>query len=349
MATADVTILGAGVMGLTTAYCCAVRGARVRVIDPHGVASGASGGIVGALAPHTPDLWDEKKQFQFESLILSRAFWPGVEAISNLPTGYTNAGRIQPILQERHVALAESRRVDAQTNWHGQADWDVMSVKSQGDWAPPSPTGQVIKDTLAAHIHPRQATQSLAVAVQELGGVITTAGARQGRIVDATGWTGLLEMSQQLGVEVGNGVKGQAALLDFDAVGRPQLFADGLHVVPHHDNTVAIGSTSERYFKAPDQPDQQLDDIIARAKRLFPILADAPVIERWAGVRPRAWSRAPLLGAHPTQADWFVVNGGFKIGFGMAPKIGHIMADLILDGVDHIPAGFKFSHMAATK
>ena len=39
--------------------------------------------------------------------------------------------------------------------------------------------------------------------------------------------------------------------------------------------------------------------------------------------------------------DWFIANGGFKIGFGMAPKIGEVMADLILDGVDHIPNDFR--------
>ena len=39
LATADVTILGAGVFGLSIAFCCAQRGARVRVIDPAGVAA----------------------------------------------------------------------------------------------------------------------------------------------------------------------------------------------------------------------------------------------------------------------------------------------------------------------
>jgi glycine/D-amino acid oxidase-like deaminating enzyme len=39
--------------------------------------------------------------------------------------------------------------------------------------------------------------------------------------------------------------------------------------------------------------------------------------------------------------DWFIANGGFKIGFGMAPKIGQVMAALILDGVDLIPDDFR--------
>lgn len=39
----------------------------------------------------------------------------------------------------------------------------------------------------------------------------------------------------------------------------------------------------------------------------------------------------------------YVANGGFKIGFGMAPKIAQVMADLILDGHDAIPDGFRLT------
>ena len=281
MATAEVTILGAGVFGLSIAFCCGLRGARVRVIDPAGVGAGASGGFVGALAPHTPDLWLPKKQFQLESLLYSRSFWPEVEANSGIWTGFANHGRLQPINEERLVPLALSRISDAEQNWGAKAEWQVVSASQAGDWAPPSSTGQLIYDTLSAHIHPLKATRALARAVENLGGVITPAGARQGAIIDARGWQGLIEISKTLGQEFGNGVKGQAALLDFKRPGKPQLFSDGLHVVPHLDGTVGIGSTSERYFKSPIKNDEQLDDLISKAKKLFPILKDAPVISRW--------------------------------------------------------------------
>jgi glycine/D-amino acid oxidase-like deaminating enzyme len=49
--TSDVTIFGAGLFGLGVAWACASRGARVRVVDPAGPGAGASGGLVGALAP----------------------------------------------------------------------------------------------------------------------------------------------------------------------------------------------------------------------------------------------------------------------------------------------------------
>ena len=140
---------------------------------------------------------------------------------------------------------------------------------------------------------------------------------------------------------MGGGVKGQAALFGCDAAARPQLFADGLHIVPHDDGTVAVGSTSERAYNDPKSTDAALDALIARARSTCPALASAPVIERWAGVRPRARSRAPMLGAWPGRAGHFVANGGFKIGFGMAPKVAQVMADLMLDGRDAIPDGFR--------
>jgi len=141
--------------------------------------------------------------------------------------------------------------------------------------------------------------------------------------------------------QVGNGVKGQALLLHYAAIDAPQLFADALHIVPHADGTIAVGSTSEREFDDPTSVDAQLDDVHARAIAAFPVLADAPVVARWAGVRPRSRSRAPMLGAHPFEPGAFVANGGFKIGFGMAPKVGVVMADLVLDGRDEIPDAFQ--------
>jgi glycine oxidase len=70
-------------------------------------------------------------------------------------------------------------------------------------------------------------------------------------------------------------------------------------------------------------------------------LQDAPVVERWAGLRPRSRSRAPMLGPWPGRPGHYIANGGFKIGFGMAPKVAEVMADLLLEGRDAIPEGFR--------
>ena len=140
---------------------------------------------------------------------------------------------------------------------------------------------------------------------------------------------------------VGNGIKGQAASLRYDAPNAPQLFAGGVNIIPHLDGTVAIGSTSEREFEQGTTTDTQLDTVINAARAAVPALREAPVIDRWAGVRPRARSRAPMLGLLPGREGHYIVNGGFKIAFGMAPKIAQVMADLMLEGIDTIPQGFR--------
>ena len=333
MATIDVTVMGAGVFGLSVAYVCALRGAKVRVIDPNGVAAGSSGGLVGALAPHVPENWNDKKAFQFDSLIMAEQFWRKVGHLAGEDVGYARSGRLQPLTDQRAVDLALERATTARDLWQGKAEWTVVRA-GDATWMPPSASGWVVRDTLSALIHPRRATRALADAVIALGGQVVTDGPAQGAVVWATGWAGMKEIG-------GNGVKGQAALLRHDAAGQPQLFADALHIIPHSDGTVAVGSTSEREFTAPYDTDTALDDVIARAIAAFPVLAGAPVIARWAGVRPRSKSRAPVLGQHPARAGEFIANGGFKIGFGMAPKVGCVMADLVLDGVDTIPDGFR--------
>jgi glycine oxidase len=340
MATVDVTVMGAGVFGLSVAYACLLRGATVQVIDPAGAGAGASGGIVGALAPHVPENWNAKKAFQLDSLLMQAAFWRGVEDRSGLPTGYARNGRLQPLPDARAVDLANARQVTAAALWGDNAQWTVQPAGGT-DWSPPSTSGQVVFDTLSGLLHPAKATASLAGAVTALGGVITADGTQSGHVVWATGVAGLDTMTAQHTRMVGGGVKGQAAVLDFDAIGQPQLFADTLHIIPHEDGTVAIGSTSEREFDDPTGTDAALDDIVARAKAALPVLRDAPVIKRWAGVRPRSRSRAPMLGEHPFQKGQFVANGGFKIGFGMAPKVGEVMADLILNQQYTIPDDFR--------
>lgn len=186
MATMDVTVMGAGVFGLSVAYACALRGAKVRVIDPSGVAAGASGGIVGALAPHVPEKWGEKKAFQLESLLMQADFWAGVTARTGLATGYVRAGRLQPLADGAAIALAKERAVTAAEFWGDAAVWEVVPV-GDATWSPPSPSGMLVHDTLTALIHPRAATKALAAAFVALGGEIVSDGPAEGRVVWATG------------------------------------------------------------------------------------------------------------------------------------------------------------------
>lgn len=341
MAMADVTVRGAGAFGLSIAWACVQRGASVQIVDPFGVAAGSSGGIVGALAPHVPENWNDKKAFQLESLLMAESFWQDVEDTGGLSAGYGRLGRVQPLLDIRAVDFAHARARTSETLWQGKATWQVVRRQALPHWSPESPTGYYVFDTLSGRMHPRQACAALVAALKNKGVSVVPEADDQGQVIWATGWQGLLSLSQELGTPVGNGVKGQAALLAYSAPEAPQLFVDGLHIIPHADGTTAIGSTSERVFKSPTAVDARCHELVAKAIAALPELAEAEVIERWAGVRPRAKSRAPMLGAWPGRDGHFIANGGFKIGFGMAPKIAQVMADLVLDGVDGIPVDFR--------
>ena len=334
----DVTVRGAGIFGLSVAWACVSRGASVRVIDPNGVGAGASGGLVGALAPHTPERWNDKKELQFQSLDMAEAMWAEVADVGGEDPGYARTGRIQPV---GVLEIATERARNAEELWRGKYSWEIRDVRDFAPFAPVTASGLVIHDTLTGRAHPRKATSALAAALRARGVEITTDAPEQGKIVHATGAAGLVALSKELGKPVGTPIKGQSAIFDYDARDCPQIYVDGLHVIPHADGTTAIGSTTEREFTDPTRCDGGLDDILGRIIRLVPALRERPVLERWAGLRPRARSRAPMLGAYHGRPGQFIANGGFKIGFGMAPIVGHLMADLILDGEDNIPESFR--------
>jgi len=161
----DVTVYGAGVFGLSIAWACLQRGAKVRVIDPAGVGTGASGGVVGALAPHVPETWNDKKQFQLDSLLMAETWWSGVARASGRDPGYGRTGRVQPLMTAEAAALARTREATADALWAGAATWRVRPVsEEEGDWLPPGVT-EVVEDTLTARILPAAACEALAHAI----------------------------------------------------------------------------------------------------------------------------------------------------------------------------------------
>jgi glycine oxidase len=293
------------------------------------------------LAPHVPENWNSKKAFQLECLLGAERWWADVQDAGGVDPLYARTGRLQAVMDEGGLALAHARAETAKVLWQGRADWQVIAATG-GNWEPYSPTGWLIHDTLTARLHPRAAGAALLAAIRAKGGTLVIGEAEvTGPQIWATGYAGLLDISQGRARPVGAGVKGQAASFRYDAAALPQVFTEGLHIIGHGDGTVALGSTSEREWGQDTSTDAQLDALIAKARAALPCLAEAPVIERWAGIRPRSRSRAPMLGAWPDRAGHFIANGGFKIGFGMASGVAACMVDLVLEGRDTIPDDFR--------
>jgi glycine/D-amino acid oxidase-like deaminating enzyme len=161
----------------------------------------------------------------------------------------------------------------------------------------------------------------------------------------------LQQFSPDLAKPLGQPVKGQAALLKADVdPSLPTIFRDGLYIVAHEGGHVAIGSTSENSFGDPASTDGQLDALIAAARELAPVLRDAPVIERWAGLRPKAIDRDPMIGAHPAHANLLALTGGFKVSFGLAHRLAEAVVHMAVGTPVPfaMPENFSFSsHITA--
>lgn len=338
------TVVGAGIFGLCCGWELARRGARVTVIEAERIGAGPSGGTVGALAPHAPGAWNPKKQTQLDALIAAESWWQSVRDAGGADPGYARNGRLQPVAPGAEDQ-ARARVEAAAQDWPAPFRMTLTDAPS-GALVPDSASGLWLADNLTARLSPRAAGAALAAAIRASGGEIIESAGRQ-RPEDlpqgaiwATGVQGLADLGRDLGHKAGDGVKGQSALLAHAAPDAPQVFAEGLHVVPHADGTTAIGSTSEP-GREDTATDEQLEALIARARALCPQLAGAEVLERWAGIRPRAASRAPLVGRWLGRPGHFIANGGFKIGFAMAPAVAAMLAELILNDIDRIPTGFR--------
>ena len=340
MARVDLTVRGGGIFGLSVAWEAACRGARVRLIEREAIGAGASGGLVGALSPHTPEGWNPVKAFQFQSLLRAENWWQAVEAASGVPSTYARTGRLQPLADAGAVALAQARALQSQTLWQDRAAWQV--IKAIGSpWEPASPTGLLIQDNLTARLNPRPALACLEAALRAKGvEIILGDGENAGPVIWATGTAGLEALSYDLGRKAGQAVKGQAVAVQLPGYAtQPQLFIDGLHILPHADGTIAIGSTTENHWTDLGT-DDQADALLTRARTALPILHNAPEVARWAALRPRALSRGPLIGPWPDRPGHFIANGGFKIGFGTAPETARLICDLVLEGRHAIPQSF---------
>ncbi|WP_027997319.1 NAD(P)/FAD-dependent oxidoreductase [Sinorhizobium arboris] len=371
----EVLIVGGGVMGLWAAVMAARAGFTTRLLERGAIGSGASGGLLGALMPHMPDRWNEKKQFQFDALMSLEGEIAGLEAATGLSAGYRRSGRIMPLGKPHLREIALGREQDAARHWctpSRRFHWHVREADA-GGWPPAeaAPFG-VVHDTLAARVAPRSLLAMLRAALDQFPHVRCEEGAAVISLEPARGRLSLADgraltfdhlvlaagvesfffidgLTQPRRAPSGGAVKGQAALLraDIDPA-LPIIFSDGLYIVPHENGQVAVGSTSENRFDQPYSTDDQLDALLARATTFAPALLGAPVIERWAGLRPRATGREPMVGRHPDHERLFVLTGGFKVGFGLA----HALARSVIDEIAGRPSGelpetFRCAHHIA--
>lgn len=370
----DLLVVGGGVMGLWAALKAGRAGLDVLLVDEDRLGQGASYGHLGALMAHMPDKWNAKKQFQFDALLSLETEVRAIEAETGLSTGYARAGRLIPLPKPHLRDIALRHEADAGINWRTPDgryfEWRVTDETPTPGWPYASDMeGGFVLDTFAARASPRAFTAVLAAAIQRLPNVAAAEGvavldldknkARAklstgetvgfGHAVIAAGYRAfpmLERLMPQRKKPLGMSVKGQSALMaaEIDPA-LPLIFLDGLYVVPHEGGKVAIGSTSENTFGQPFTTDGQLEDLIGRARQLVPALKDAPVIDRWAGLRPKALARDPLVGPLPDAARIIALTGGFKVSFGIAHRLADAALQSLLGSAGvGIPESFRIEH-----
>ncbi|WP_038544467.1 NAD(P)/FAD-dependent oxidoreductase [Neorhizobium galegae] len=374
-ASADLVILGGGIMGLWAAVKAERLGIRTLLVDAGSLGQGTSGGLLGALMPYMPDKWDDKKQFQFDALLSLEDEIAELEAETGMACGYRRSGRLIPLPKPHLRKIALGHSADAEACWR-RGDrrflWHVLDRPPQKGWPDASfAAAGLVHDTFAARVSPRGLVSALAAFLRRAGNVRIVEGLEAetvdpaanriifrggesvafGHCIVSAGhrsFSLLQGVSPPLKHPIGQPVKGQAALLKANIdPSLPVIFLNGLYLVAHEGGHVAVGSTSEDVFEDPSSTDRQLDDLVLRARSLVPALAQAPVVERWAGLRPKAIGRDPMVGAHPDHARVIALTGGFKVSFGIA----HRLADAALNAVNgremRLPASFTLtSHLA---
>ena len=369
----DLLIAGAGVAGLWLAVKAARAGLSVMLVERGNPGGGASGGFLGALMPHSPERWNGKKDFQFRALIDLEDEIKRLESETGEYCAYRRVGRILPLTTERGRITANERIAEARTNWGEQFGYEVHHTPARGDWPNilRAPQG-IVHETLSARVSPPGLLAALlhslalmpnielrlGVSVAQIDPRAKVAtlsdGARIGfgHAALANGVDAFPLIARVTGLPVqslGSGVKGQAALLDAKAdPDLPLVYDDGVYVIAHENGHVAIGSTSENEFDDPTGTDDKLDEIIKRARRLCPLIKEASVIRRWAGVRPRAIGRDPMLGPVPGASGVLAMAGGFKISFGIAHRMADcLVAEITGEPGPETPQSFSVAyHMA---
>ncbi len=155
---ADLVIVGGGIMGLWAGVQAVRAGMETLVLDAGHPGSGASGGLLGALMPHLPERWNEKKQFQLEALASLESEIAALEAATGLSAGYRRTGRLLPLSKPHHRALAEARAAEAATLWQvGDQvfSWRVMDRPEVEGWPDPAACeAGVVVETLAGRVRP---------------------------------------------------------------------------------------------------------------------------------------------------------------------------------------------------
>lgn len=354
--TADVVVVGGGVIGASAAFHLASGGAgRVLLLErADHLAAGSTGACAGGF------------RYQFSSEVnvrLSRASVPMITGFTEehgLPLdvaqdGYLFLVRTEPLWRDfleanrLHAALG----VEAEVLSPEQAAELVPGISRDGlVGATYGPRDGIADPSGLTHGYAKLARRSgaeieLGVEVRSVRavhgrvlGVDTTAGPIDaGVVVNAAGpWAGRLAAT--VGVDLPLDPIPRHVLVTGPFAGAPErrtLVIDaGTSFYFHREGEgvlMGMGSESERpSFDTIPDGSFVAEDLLPTAVRIFPPLEEAAVEHSWVGLYEMTPDRHPIIGQAPGVAGFYLANGFSGHGFQHAPVVGKLLAEVIVGG-----------------
>jgi glycine oxidase len=114
-----------------------------------------------------------------------------------------------------------------------------------------------------------------------------------------------------------------------------------VYLIPRSDGRMLIGATVEEAGFDKQTVPETILKLRKGALDLVPKLADARILEAWAGLRPGTPDGLPILGATPTPG-YFVATGHFRDGILLAPVTARVMEQMMIGQTPQIDL-LKFS------
>ncbi|MER6293116.1 glycine oxidase ThiO [Streptomyces althioticus] len=359
--TADVLVVGGGIIGLVTAWRAAQAGLATTVVDPD-PGGGAARVAAGMLAAVT-ELHHGEQTLLGLNLASARRYPDFAAELSDLTgqdLGYRRCGTLavaldaddRAHLRELH-ALHERSGLDSQ--------WLTgRECRRLEPMLAPGVRGGLRVDG-DHQIDPRRLASALLTACERAGvilhrawaerlvvtgdratGVVTADGGElgAGQVVLAGGsWSGRLVGVPAEVLPPVRPVKGQVLRLTMPD--RPEPFLSrtvravvrGSHVylVPRESGELVIGATSEEMGWDTTVTAGGVYELLRDAHDLVPGLTELPLTETLAGLRPGSPDNAPLLG--PTRLDGLLLaTGHHRNGVLLTPVTGDAMARVLTTG-----------------
>ena len=369
--TADVVVVGGGVMGTSIALQLARRRAgRIVLFEKRHVASGPTGRSSALLRRHySIDLYARMAARSFE-------LYSHFEELTGRPAEITRCGLIMAVGPEDVPAMRDTvammRKLGVKVEEltardlprvvpglavddFGAAAWETDT--GYGDPASVSQAYAARARELGVEIHQDTAVSGFTLSGGRIAGVRTSSGdVATATVVNAAGPWGAA-LSRAVGVELPVVASRQQLVIlrpvPAAAAARPVLvdMVERAYYRPETGGLVLVGTRNRAGVSAPVDPDafsERVDaDRVAwtaeAAARRFPGFADAEAVGGYASVYDLTPDLHFIIERSPRVPGLVHALGFSGHGFKHSPVIGEMVAELVVDGVSSVVDASPFS------